>query len=376
MENRPIDLNTAPQPVTAPAAPPATDGFVFRTRAGVAYELPMFLPVYQPRNAIFQLAAWQNDPPIEGIIVNAYFLFKQRELRTMLAATGSLKDFVGFHGLITTDSGAFQGFTRTLYLSNKDIVKFQDAIGSDVISPLDLVTPPGDRRTIAVEKLKATEKRVAEGLRLVQRGILAGVQQGGRFFDLRHASICRLMEMNVQYVAIGSLVPFFTNNHDLSFPAAVLTDARHQAGPSIPIHVYGAGDPCELPFMAACGATIFDSSSYGHYADGGWYMTPYGALNHTGPIVAGEFACGCSVCRETPIDQVFADVALLARHNLWTICDTVARLRPLVRTPSALDKYLENVLAIHEKWFPQSKLGPSWRAFRDGRPPSVDSPAT
>ncbi len=335
------------------------------TRAGIRYEQPLFLPVYQPRERVFQLAAWEGEPRIEGIIVNAYFLYKIRELRKRLAADSSLKEFVGFPGLVTTDSGAFQGLTRQLYLSNKKIVRFQDAIGSDIIAPLDLITPPGDNRTNAEGKLRATEKRVQEGLALVERGTLAGVQQGGRFLDLRHESVNRLMAMGVEYLAIGSLVPFFTGNHNLAFPAAVLVDARRTAGPDIPMHVYGAGDPCELPFMVACGATVFDSSSYGHYAQGGWYMTPYGALAGSGPILAGEFSCACPVCQQAPIDAVFSDRTALARHNLWTICNTVRNLRRLVRAPDELDAYLERILEIHQVWFPESRLEPSWRSVQD-----------
>ena len=71
------------------------------------------------------------------------------------------------------------------------------------------------------------------------------------------------MELDPKYVAIGSLVPFFNVNHDLSFVGAVLRDARQVMGPDIPMHVYGAGDPCELPFMVALGANVFDSSSTG-----------------------------------------------------------------------------------------------------------------
>jgi 7-cyano-7-deazaguanine tRNA-ribosyltransferase len=341
------------------------DRQTFRTRTGATYRLPLFLPVYQPRNPVFQLAAWEGNPVIEGIIVNAYFLYKQRGLRSSLASNASLKDFVGFHGLVTTDSGAFQGLTRQLYLTNKDIVRFQDAIGSDVIAPLDLITPPGDKRTVAVEKLRATERRVAESLRLVQRGIAAGVQQGGRFLDLRHEAVCRLMEMGIEYLAIGSLVPFFNVNHDIAFPGAVLIDARREAGPDIPIHVYGAGDPCELPFMVACGATIFDSASYGHYAMGGWYMTPYGSLSEPSPVLAGEFTCPCPACRLIPIRQILGDKALLMRHNLWTICDTVDRLKRLVRSPPDLEAYLEHILLIHQSWFPSSRLKSSWQTFQD-----------
>ena len=337
----------------------------FSTRSGEVYELPLFMPVYQPRNPVFQLALWQGDPAIQGIIVNAYFLYKQRDLRSSLVESASLKDFVGFQGLVTTDSGAFQGLTRKLYLTNKDIVQFQDAIGSDVIAPLDLITPPGDKRSTATDKVGVTEKRVAESLRHVKRGIAAGVQQGGRFRDLRHDTVRRLLDMGIEYLAIGSLVPFFNVNHDLAFPAAVLSDAHRAVGDRMPIHVYGAGDPCEIPFMIACGATIFDSASYGHYAAGGWYMTPYGALTEPGPILAGEFKCACPECQATPIPEVFGDKEKLARHNLWTICSTVDRMKTLVQSQTELHGYLENVLSVHQRWFPTSRLEPSWRAHQD-----------
>jgi 7-cyano-7-deazaguanine tRNA-ribosyltransferase len=326
---------------------------------------PLFLPVYQPRERVFQLSAWQGEPRVEGIIVNAYFLYKQRELRRHLSRTHSLKDFVGFHGLVATDSGAFQGFNRKLLLANRKIIRFQDAIGADIIAPLDLITPPGDNRTRAVDKLRITEKRIAEGLELVHGGTLAGVQQGGRFLDLRHDAVCRLMEMGIEYLAIGSLVPFFNKNHDLAFPAAVLVDARRSAGPDIPVHVYGAGDPCELPFFVACGATVFDSSSYGHYAEGGWYMTPYGALSDPGVMLAGEYACQCPVCLHAAPDAVLTEPGLLARHNLWTICDTVRRLRDLVSVPDRLNAYLEEVIEVHQRWFPESRLEPSWRQVQE-----------
>jgi len=338
---------------------------VWQALSGQSYRLPLFLPVYQPREEVFQLAAWHQTPPIEGIIVNAFFLYKQRHIREQLERTRSLKQYLGFHGLVATDSGAFQGFTRQLFLSNKDIVRFQNAIGSDVIAPLDLVTPPGDRRTIAAAKLQATNKRIVEALRLVDRRLLAGVQQGGRFLDLRHQSVCDLMELGITYLAIGSLVPFFTTNHDLTFIGKVIRDARAVAGPQIPMHIYGAGDPSELPFMFAMGADIFDSASYGHFAEGGWYMTPYGALKDPGPVLAGEFACACGVCTSQSIHAVFASKDELAKHNLWTICTTVERLRELGRATPRLDAYLEDLLEIHQCWFPKSALRASWSGLND-----------
>ncbi len=322
--------------------------------------LPLFMPVYQPRSPTFRLALWQSDPPIDACIVNAFFLYKQREIRKALLESGSLHDHIGFQGLVTTDSGAFQGFTRPLFLKNRDIVRFQDRIGSDVLAPLDLVTPPGNGRTEATKKLESTQKRILEALEIAENSVVAGVQQGGRFLDLRQRSVDELARAGIEYLAIGSLVPFFNKNHDMRFVAAVLRGARKTIGGDVPIHVYGAGDPCELPFLYKLGADIFDSSSYAHFAKDGWYMTPYGAIRDAGPLVAGEYRCECPVCTDAAeVRDVFEDEELLTRHNLWTICATVEALRSL-ENERALDDMLARILEVHKAWFPTSELPKTW----------------
>lgn len=333
----------------------------FTTNSGKSIQLPAFLPVYQPRARAFQLSTADPDFDIEGLIVNSYFLYKQRDIRKMLTNSMGLHEFVGFNGVIATDSGAFQGFTRKLYLKNRDIIRFQDKIGSDVIAPLDLVTPPWDKKTTAEAKLEATNKRIREGLGIVENGILAGVQQGGRFEDLRQRSSDVLMEMGVSYVAIGSLVPFFNRNHDMALAGRITRAARRTIGPDLPMHIYGSGDPVELPFFFALGANLFDSASYGHYARSGHFMTRFGALPGPGPLLAGEYSCHCPICAAASGPAaVFGNEDVLTLHNLWTIHDTIARLRRIQTDPVAFDRYLLGVVEQHMAWFPESDLERSW----------------
>jgi 7-cyano-7-deazaguanine tRNA-ribosyltransferase len=248
-------------------------------------------------------------------------------------------------------------------LKNKDIVMFQEKIGADIVSPLDIVTPPGDSRKVAEQKLTKTLARVREASGLLTRSTLAAVQQGGRFLDLRRRSVEGLMEIGAEYVAIGSLVPFFTRNHDLRFVGAVLREARQVTGPDIPIHIYGAGDPVELPFMVALGADVFDSSSYAHFAQDGWYMTPFGAIRDPAPLITGQFHCKCHICGDaTDIRKVFDDKRSLAAHNLWTITRTIRRAREALANNS-LGPLLESILERHASWFPESELPISWGAL-------------
>lgn len=332
---------------------------VLRTRGVSECRLPLFFPVYQPQSAIVPIEKW-SEFGIEGCIVNAFFLYKNRETRAAFAAGEELHRYIGINGLVMTDSGAFQGFTRRLYLENKTIVAFQEQIGADIVSPLDLVTPPGDGRVVAERKLKVTMDRIREAKALVSRSILAGVQQGGRFLDLRRRSVEELMELGIEYIAVGSLVPFFNRNRNIGFVGRVLREARAIAGPSIPMHVYGAGDPVELPFLVALGADIFDSSSYGHYAAGGWYMTPFGALQDAARLIAGEYSCPCPTCAAVgELGDVFRSECGLAAHNLYTIVQTIRRIREALAS-GTLGQYLEQVLKQHTVWFPESALKESW----------------
>lgn len=326
---------------------------------GRMFELPIFLPVYQPHRMQALRSAWDEGPEIEGCIVNSYFLYKQRDLRRQLVEGPGLHDYLGFDGLVTTDSGAFQGLTRQLYLSNADIVRFQDRIGSDIISPLDLITPPGDKKSVAEAKLLSTEKRIVRAKQLVERGILVGVQQGGRFPDLRRRSVEFLRDLGVRYLALGSLVPFFNRNHDLRFAGQIAAEARRVVGPDVPMHLYGAGDPVEIPFLVACGVNVFDSASYGHYAQGGWYMTPYGALQDLDPLRAGEFVCACPVCQGEP-PRTMPDTEQLIVHNLWTILTTIQVVRGHLRA-GTLPGHLDDILTLHDDWFPASALHSSWQ---------------
>jgi 7-cyano-7-deazaguanine tRNA-ribosyltransferase len=95
------------------------------TRSGKSYELPLFLPVYQPKSNLVPIDDLKSKFAIDGMIVNGFFLYKDADVKAQFEAGQTLHRYIGFDGLIMTDSGAFQGLKRPLYLSNKKIVKFR-----------------------------------------------------------------------------------------------------------------------------------------------------------------------------------------------------------------------------------------------------------
>ena len=336
---------------------------ILKNRKGILFPLPIFLPVYHPVESPFSVELWIKEFDVQGCIVNAFFLYKNRTIRNALEKKSSLHSYVGHPDLVMTDSGAFQGFQGSLYLKNKTIVRFQENIGSDIVSPLDLVCGPGESRKIAQKKWDRTFIRIKEAMGLLKNATLAGVQQGGKYHDLRQKSTEELMQLNVRYLALGSLVPFFNRNHNLAFVGKVIKNARSMCAEDIPIHVYGAGDPVELPFMVALGANIFDSSSYAHYARQGWYMTPFGATQDKGKLKSGEFTCPCQYCKSfDDISLIFDHTTLLICHNLWTILQTIKDIRRAIENKT-LNQLLNHILSHHEYWFPESALTKSWQSL-------------
>ncbi len=326
-------------------------------------ETPLFLPVYQPGNPYVIARELQDVFGARGIITNGFLLYKQRILRETLPEQ-TVQAYLDFDRLIVTDSGAFQALRGPLYLSNKNIVRFQDAIGADVISPLDLITTPGDSFPVAEKKLNSTLKRIRKALNMAERSVLIGVQQGGRFLQLRERAVKALVEMDVSYLALGSLVPFFNRRHDLSFTGAVIRQARALTPPDVPIHLYGAGDPVELPFYAALGCDVFDSSAWVHYGRDNYFMTPYGALQGRAAMLESGYACGCPVCAEDS-DAVWGSEIPLVHHNLWVTLETVREVRERLRA-GTLDDYLANVLDVHGAWFgEESDLVETWKSLHE-----------
>jgi 7-cyano-7-deazaguanine tRNA-ribosyltransferase len=327
----------------------------------IAIPDPLFLPVFKYGNSFISSAQLKDEFDVGGIITNGYLLYKDRAYRKEVKSRG-IKDFLDFDRLIVTDSGAFQQFSGPLYLSNSQIITFQQDIGADIISPLDVITTPGDNRTSASKKLAATLKRIEQGRALVDGSILIGVQQGGRFLDLRGQALHELVQMGILYIALGSLVPFFNKQHDIDFIGRVLIQAREIVPPSIPIHIYGAGDPVELPFYIALGCNIFDSSAFIHYARDGWCMTPYGAFKETEARWALEYSSASPYVQQAG-QRIWDDVNLLTAHNLWTVLHVVATAGALHRE-NKLHAHLDHIAEVHQQRFPQSQLARSWQRLR------------
>lgn len=341
--------------------------------SGVTVDLPLFIPVYRPDHTFELFSEDSYRYGLSAVMVNAFLLFKEQDKRTAFEQGQTLRGYIGgFGGMLCTDSGAFQQLGgRRVDIDPYQIVKFQNAIKTDVAAPLDLITPPETDYDEANRRMIISQYRVKEALAISDHADLAGIQQGGGFFELRKKHIRQLADIGINYYGIGSMVPFFNKNHDLSFTCGVISDARSVVGTRAPIHVYGAGDPLEIAFMFLAGANIFDSSSYAHYAQRGYYMTPYGAVNKRAACEQLDFDCSCPVCTGHDMAGIFdkeSGEPLRKRHNLLTILETVRVLGESSKNGQT-EAYVYSVYDKHignPDLFPGSMLARSWEEYLKG----------
>jgi 7-cyano-7-deazaguanine tRNA-ribosyltransferase len=106
---------------------------------------PALLPVINPHIPLISPNE-MGAMGIEAVITNAYIFYKSEEFRAPAERRG-LHRLLEFDGVIMTDSGAFQ---QSVYgdidITNKEVIEFQTTIGSDIVTPLDIPTPPTSTR--------------------------------------------------------------------------------------------------------------------------------------------------------------------------------------------------------------------------------------
>lgn len=296
---------------------------------GKTVHTPALFPVVNPHLPLITPVEIQAMGA-EAIITNAY-IFSQSERFREEARVKGLHRVLGFEGVIMTDSGAFQqSVYRDVGITNREILEFQRSIGSEILVPLDVATPPQADRTTAESDLSTTLGRIRESIEIVGMDNLAAPVQGGRFTDLREQAGRDISGMGFSFCPIGGVVPFMEAYRYRELVEVVLA-AKRGLSPAACIHLFGAGHPSMLALAVAMGCDVFDSAAYALFARDGRYLTPSGSI-HLDEIT--ELACPCDTCRGRSAEDLREDPdkeALLARHNLAITLLEMARIRESIR---------------------------------------------
>ncbi len=303
----------------------------FRTRSGV-FETPVLLPVINPKVQVISPREMSAEFNCEALITNAYIVRKHFKNE---ASDKGIHGILGFEGSVMTDSGAYQilVYGKDVKISNREIVHYQEAIGTDIATILDVPTGWGITEEYATYTIEETLKRARELEKIKSRDDVAwvGPVQGGSYLDLVAQSAKEMGKLPFQVHALGSPTPVMEQYLFDTLVNMTMT-AKMNLPLERPLHLFGAGHPFMFSLAVALGCDLFDSAAYALYAKEGRYMTETG----TSRLNELEYLpCSCPACFKTTPETVTAlptveKQGFLARHNLYVCFSEIRRIKQAI----------------------------------------------
>ena len=101
-------------------------------------ETPLLFPVINPSIQLIPPQRLKDEFGFEAVITNAYILWKRYK---EIPVQKGLHQFLNYDGAVMTDSGAYQILVYgNVEVTQKEIVDYQERIGSDIATILDIPT--------------------------------------------------------------------------------------------------------------------------------------------------------------------------------------------------------------------------------------------
>ena len=336
-----------------------TDGAARAGRLTTAHgvvDTPMFMPVGTHATV---KALGPDDLRAAGaqiVLANTYHLFL-RPGHDLVKELGGLHRFMGWDGAILTDSGGFQVFSlaklrkiteagaefrsavdgSSHFLSPEIAIEVQQALGADIIHPLDEclaypATREATERSLALTLAWAARSKAAHAAGATGQALF-GIVQGGTDEALRSEAARATVDLGFDGYAIGGLAvgepkPMM---YDLTALVAGLLPATQ------PRYLMGVGKPEDLVASVARGVDMFDCVLPTRNARNGQAFTADGPLTLKQARYAKDSApldadCACYACRgfsRAYLRHLFMSSELLA-YRLLTLHNVTFFLR-LVR---------------------------------------------
>ena len=346
------------------------------------------------------------------VLANTYHLALRPGAETV-QRLGGLHRFMGWDDALLTDSGGFQVWSlaplrhltpdgvafqshldgRPLTFTPESVVGLQEALGADIIMPLDVCVDYPVRPEHAADAVETTQAWMARALaaRRSTPQTLFGIVQGSVYPDLRRQAARALAALELPGYAIGGLSVGEPKEETASALAAAVSELP--AGK--PRYLMGVGAPEDLLLAVGLGVDMFDCTLPTRIARAGGLLSPRGRINlrnarfrrETGPPVDG---CTCAVCERysaaTLHWMLHEEHALAGRlasyHNVQFLCDLMQGAREAIlsgRFPEYRSAFLATWTASDPAAGREQRA--HWRAAQERRRraalaalPSVSSP--
>jgi 7-cyano-7-deazaguanine tRNA-ribosyltransferase len=330
---------------------------------GKTVETPALMPVINPKKSEISPKELQEEFKSSIIITNAYIIYMSHLKEEALKK--GIHDLLDFHGVIETDSGSFQLMMYgNINITNEEIIEFQNEIGSDVSTFLDIPTVPGASLEEAKKDLNTTVKR-AQKAQSLKKGYMNGTVQGGCFLPLRKKASQTMGEMDFDIHPIGAVVPYLLKYRFTPLVDIILT-CKKFLPLNRPVHLFGAGHPLLLSFAVLLGCDLFDSAAYVLYAKGHRYLTPFGTKNLEDLLY---FPCGCPVCSSSDPESVSAlpekeKIQFLTKHNLYATFEELRRIKQAIHEGS-LWELVESRIRNHPNLYESYRVIKKYSSFME-----------
>ncbi|MCW4045951.1 MAG: tRNA guanosine(15) transglycosylase TgtA [Candidatus Bathyarchaeota archaeon] len=302
-----------------------------KTKSGTA-ETPLLFPVINPSIQPVPPKRLKDEFGFEAVITNAYILKKRYQNKPV---EQGVHRFLGFDGAVMTDSGAYQILVYgNVEVTQAEIVEYQEQIGSDIATILDIPTGWKVTREHAEATVTETLERAKAFFKTKTRNdiLWVGPVQGGRHLDLVAKSAVAMRKLPFQIHALGSPTEVM-ENYRYDVLVDMILAAKRNLPVERPLHLFGAGHPAMFALAVALGCDFFDSAAYALYARQGRYMTETGTWSLS---ELDYFPCQCPKCAGTTPKTVAAlpqndKEIFLAEHNLYVCVTELRRIKQAIR---------------------------------------------
>jgi queuine tRNA-ribosyltransferase len=324
-------------------------------------QTPIFMPVGTQATVKTMTPRELDECSAQIILGNAYHLYLRPGLEVIREA-GGLHKFMHWDKPILTDSGGYQIFSLSLlrkikdeglefqshldgskhFLTPEDVVDVQNALGSDIMMPLDECVPYPASHEMAQIALKRTTlwaERSQKQWAKTKRGVLFGIIQGSTYEDLRIRSAAELKAFGFQGYALGGI--------SVGEPQELMYNIVHFSVPHMPEaaprYLMGVGLPEDMLEAVSMGVDMFDCVVPTRYGRNGSAFTSRGKITVRNGVFAHDQTpldpgCGCYCCRnftKSYLRHLFntgeiLGLRLVSYHNIYFYLDLMRKIREAI----------------------------------------------